>query len=161
MTTTFQTVELNEQPVHRSFRLTRPGSVAMQSQVRPALVLPDRHARSLLAAAGRQDIAHGGCFSAGPAGIQLWSGPWDGVGGSRGSAEHLGSVDWGWDTPVRHYVTIYRVVVTAAGVSAGETSDSVLQRVIDLGGLALQGEQIGVAPPRPRDPFHGRTQLAG
>ncbi|HVE75093.1 MAG TPA: hypothetical protein VNA30_08440 [Mycobacteriales bacterium] len=160
--TTPYTVELNEQPVHRSFRLTRPGSVARQSQVRPALILPDRHARSLLAAAGRQDIAHGGCFSAGPAGVQLWSGPWDGTGGtSRGTAKHLGSVDWGWDTPVQRYVTIYRVFVTAGGVNAGETSESVLQRVMNLCGQALQDEQIGFMPPRPRDPFEGRTQLAG
>ena len=123
---TVYTVE-SPQPVHRSFRLTRPGqALAVQSQVRPALVLPEREARYLLAAAQREDVSRGGVFSAGPAGIQLWSDAWDGPGGSHGSSLHLGSVDWSYDTPARHYITVYRVLVTAAGAETGLTTESVV-----------------------------------
>ncbi len=147
-------IELEPRPVHRSFRLTRPGTpVPVQSQVRPSLVLPEREARSLLAAAARDDVARGGRFSAGPAGVQMWSGAWDGAGGSHGTAEHLGSVDWSYDTPTRHYITIYRVLVTAAGVAAGETTASVLSRVMALAGLTPAGQSVSLPVPPPRDPF--------
>ena len=141
-------------PVHRSFRLTRPSDkVAVQSQIRPALVLPEREARALLAAAGREDVSRGGVFSAGPAGVQVWSGEWDGPGGSHGTASHLGSVDWSYDTPARHYITVYRVLVTAAGAAAGETTDSILARVLSLTGLGANGSTLSMAVPPPRDPF--------
>lgn len=152
---TVHTIELQQpKPVHRSFRLTRPGAnVALESQVRPALVLPEREGRALLLAAQREDVSRGGCYSAGPAGVQVWSGPWEGVGGSRGESQHLGSVDWSYDTPVRHYITVYRVLVTAAGVEAGETTSSLLARVLGLAGLGASGEILSMSVPPPRDPF--------
>ncbi|MCW2499143.1 MAG: hypothetical protein JWN87_819 [Frankiales bacterium] len=152
---TVHTVELEEpKPVHRSFRLTRPGSnVALESQVRPALVLPEREGRALLSAAQREDVSRGGSYSAGPAGVQVWSGPWEGVGGSRGESLHLGSVDWSYDTPVRHYITVYRVLVTSEGVRAGESTQSLLARVLGLAGLGVGGETLSMPAPPPRDPF--------
>ncbi len=152
---TVHSVELESpRPIHRSFRLTRPGvNVSVESQVRPALVLPDREGRALLAAATREDVSRGGCYSAGPAGVQVWSGPWEGLGGSRGDAVHLGSVDWSYDTPVRHYITVYRVLVTTDGVRAGETSHSLLGRVLGLAGLDAEGSVLALPVPPPRDPF--------
>jgi hypothetical protein len=149
------TVELEQaKPVHKSFRLTRPGSaVALQSQVRPALVLPEREGRALLAAAQANDVSAGGHYSAGPAGVQIWSAPWEGVGGSRGESLHYGSIDWSYDTPVRHYITIYRVLVTAVGVDAGESTQSVLERVLGLAGLGAGGEVLSLPVPPPRDAF--------
>jgi hypothetical protein len=155
---TVYTVE-SPKPVHKSFRLTRPGTGhAVSSQIRPALVLPEREARHLLSAATREDVSSGGVFSAGPAGIQLWSGAWDGPGGSHGSAQHLGSVDWSYDTPARHYITVYRVLVTAAGAEAGLTTEAVLTRVMALGGLTAEGATLTMAVPPPRDPFRS-TEL--
>jgi hypothetical protein len=67
----------------------RPGAVAvpaLASQVRPALVLPERETRELIAAARASDVGQGGSFAAGPAGVQIWSGSFDGPSGSRGAA---------------------------------------------------------------------------
>ena len=152
---TIHTVELAEpRPVHKSFRLTRPGqNVALESQVRPALVLPEREGRALLVAAQREDVSRGGCYSAGPAGVQVWSGPWEGLGGSRGDAQFLGSIDWSYDTPVRHYITVYRVLVTTQGVATGETTHSLLSRVLGLAGLDAAGQVLSMPVPPPRDPF--------
>ena len=152
---TVHTVKLAEpRPVHRSFRLTRPGQdVAVESHVRPALVLPEREGRALLLAVQREDVSRGGCYSAGPAGVQVWSGPWEGPGGSRGDALHLGSVDWSYDTPVRHYITVYRVLVTTPGVQAGESTHTLLSRVLGLAGLGATGEMLKMPVPPPRDPF--------
>jgi len=151
---TLYTDQLEPQRGHRSFRLTRSSErVAVARQVRPAVVLPDREARALLAAAEREDVAHGGCFSAGPAGVQVWSGPWNGRLGSRGSSEHLGSVDWSYDTPSRHWITIYRVLVTAKGEAAGATPEAVLQRVLALADVRTPVDGLRLLDPPARDPF--------
>jgi cation transporter-like permease len=132
---------------------------ALSSHVRPALVLPERETRDLLEAAARHDVARGGCFSAGPAGVQVWSHGFDGPGGSPGTALHLGSVDWSYDTPVRHYVTIYRAMVTAAGVERNETTSSVLQSVLSLTGIPLEGQRVQMAQAPARDPFRRRVAV--
>lgn len=152
---TMHTIELHApKPVHRSFRLSRSGDeLALQSQVRPALVLPEREGRALLVAAQREDVSRGGRFSAGPAGIQLWSGPWEGAGGSRGDAQHLGSVDWSYDTPIRHYITVYRVLVTSSGVTAEHTTATILEQVLALAGIDTRGDVLSLPVPPPRDPF--------
>jgi hypothetical protein len=149
---TVYAVERDQRPVHRSFRLTRSTGGAGATQVRPALVLPERQARALLAAAERGDVSRGGCFSAGPAGVQVWSGPWDGILGTHGSSEHLGSVDWCYDTPNRHYITIYRVMVTARSAAAGVSTSVLLDRVLSMAGLDT-GPEGELAPAPVRDPF--------
>jgi hypothetical protein len=137
-----------------------PGAVAvpaLASNVRPALVLRDREARELLAAARAQDVGVGGRFSAGPAGIQVWSGPFDGPNGTHGSAVHLGSVDWIYDTPVRYYATIYRAMVTAQGVATQHTPHTILDSVLTLTGLTVEGTRLTMPMPPPRDPFRRRA----
>jgi len=155
---TVHVVERDTAPVHRSFRLTRRSTqTSVASQVRPALVLTETQARALLAAADRGDVGRDGCFSAGPAGVQLWSGPWDGELGTHGTSEHLGSVDWCYDTPTRHYITVYRVLVTARGAEAGQTTSGLLARVLAMAGVE-SAVQAQLVPPPPRDPFRaGRT----
>jgi hypothetical protein len=130
---------------------------ALTSQVRPALVLPELQARALLDASSRDDIMAGGCFSAGPAGIQVWSGPFDGADGARGTAILLGSVDWTYDTPAKHWALIYRAMVTQDGIEHGETTTSVLARVLALTGLSIEGDRVQLPMPPVRDPFRRRT----
>ncbi len=153
---TVPTIELDAKPQHRSFRLTRPGA-AVETAVRPALALPEQEGRALLEEAARADVSRGGCWSAGPAGVQLWSGPW--VDGRRGGTEHLGSVDWSWDTPVRHYITVYRVLVTASGAAAGLDAERLLSQVLALGGITPDtGAPVPTGVPAPRDPFRSRRR---
>ena len=133
----------------------KPNAVAvpaLASQVRPALVLAERQARSLLDAAAANDVARGGLFTTNPACIQVWDRPWDATSGP-GESVHLGSVDWSYDTPVKHYVTIYRAMVTDAGHATGETTLSILGRVLSLTGIPLDGARVTLATPPARDPF--------
>ncbi len=125
---------------------------ALASHVRPSLVLAERESRELLAAAALHDVGMEGRYSAGPAGIQVWDGPFNGPSGTHGSAVHLGSVDWSYDTPAKHYVTIYRAMVTQAGVDAGETTFSILAGVLALGGLPADGSRFTRPTPPARDP---------
>ncbi len=127
---------------------------ALSSTVRPSLVLREAQARALLDAAARADVSRGGTFSSGPTGVRLWSGPFDGTDGGPGSALMLGGVDWTYDTPNRHWVMIHRAMVTAEGLAAGESTTSVLGRVMALCGLSMDGEVLSVPKAPPRDPFH-------
>jgi len=129
---TAHTVHLPGPAAHRSFRLT-PREVRTEQQ--PDVVLPAMEAQALLLAAKQEDVSKGGCFSPGPAGVQVWDGPWNGVGGRVGTAAHLGSVDWSWDQPAEGFVTIYRVLLTAAGAKAGLTTNALLDTVLRLTGL--------------------------
>jgi hypothetical protein len=146
------------QPVHLRLKTDAIAVPALTSQVRPALVLPERQARALLDAAGREDVGAGGCFAAGPAGIQVWSGPFDGVGGGKGTAVHLGSIDWTYDTPAKHWAMIYRAMVTHDGVARGESTTTVLARVLALTGLSIEGDRVALPAPPVRDPFRRREQ---
>ncbi|MGH8970075.1 MAG: hypothetical protein ACRDV1_09030 [Actinomycetes bacterium] len=134
---------------------------ALASHVRPALVLAERESRELLASATRNDVGTGGPYAAGPAGIQVWDGPFNGPSGTHGTAKHLGSVDWSYDTPAKHYVTIYRVMVTQAGIDAGETTLTILSKILSLGGLPADGSRITIPVPPARDPFRKVAAQAG
>ena len=133
----------------------KPNAVAvpaLASHVRPALVLAERQARALLEAAAINDVTRGGLFTTNPACIQVWDRPWDGP-NEAGTAVHLGSVDWSYDTPVKHYVTIYRAMVTDSGHAINETTLSILGRVLALTGIPLDGARVSMAAPPARDPF--------
>jgi hypothetical protein len=129
---------------------------ALASNVRPALVLAERESRQLIAAAKEHDVGLGGIFCSGPTGIQVWDQAWNGPETTPGDAIHLGSVDWTYDTPVKHYVTIYRAMVTELGVAAGETTLTVLTKVLGLTGIPIDGARISMPAPPPRDPFRRR-----
>ena len=125
---------------------------ALSSQVRPALVLAERQARALLDDAAANDVSKGGVFTTTPACIQVWDRPWTNP-NEPGEAVHLGSVDWSYDTPVKHYVTIYRAMVTGNGNDAGETTLSILGKVLALTGIPLDGARVTMPAPPARDPF--------
>jgi hypothetical protein len=44
-------------------------------------------------------------------------------------------------------------MVTAAGVACGESTTTVLARVLALTGLSVEGDRVTLAVPPPRDPF--------
>jgi hypothetical protein len=126
---------------------------ALASQLYPALVLPEREARDLLAAVAQADARRGGRFTSGPAGTQVWSGPFDGTDGGHGNAVQIGTVDWSQDTPARHYLTLLRSAVTAAGVAVGESPASVLHHVLALTGTSVEPERLRTPSAPARDPF--------
>ena len=130
---------------------------ALTSHIRPALVLNEHETRTLFAAIDQQGVRNGGLFASGPSGVQFWSGPFDGADGGPGTARHLGSLDWNLDSPAKHYATVYRAMVTADGVEYGETTASVLARVLALAGLSVEGNRVAAAIPPPRDPFRARA----
>jgi hypothetical protein len=157
---TLHVTQLEAKTEHKSFRLTRPGGSPTAREVRDDVIVPADRARAILAAATQRDVANGGVYSPGPAGVQLWSGAWNGPTGGPGTAEHLGSVDWSWDAPTTGLVTVYRVMRTDAGVTRGLTTDQILDCVLALaGGEAVHRTSAPSAAslPLPRDPFRAES----
>jgi hypothetical protein len=114
------------------------------------LVFAEEQATRLLRAAEEQDVAAGGVFSAGPGGIQVWSEPWNGDGGTSGSSVQLGSVEWTANAPTRSCITIHRCVVTRAGRDRGVGPADLLQRVLALAGLTRDPNRANLAAADPR-----------
>ena len=114
------------------------------------LVFAEEQAIRLLQAAEEQDVAAGGVFSAGPGGIQVWSEPWNGEGGTSGSSVLLGSVEWTANAPARTYITIHRCRVTRAGRDRGIEPADLLKRVLDLAGLPKDTASANLAGADPR-----------
>ena len=113
------------------------------------LVFAEEQAIRLLRAAEEQDVAAGGVFSAGPTGIQVWSAPWDGEAGTRGSSVQLGSVEWTANAPTRSYITIHRCRVTRAGQALGIEPADLLRRVLNLAGLSPDAVRANLASADP------------
>jgi hypothetical protein len=128
------------------------------NRVRPALVFPQEEAGRLLKAAKAQDVTAGGVFSAGPAGVQVWSEPWNGEDGTMGTSVHLGSVDWTYNTPTQFYITIYRCMATHEGHTRGLEAADVLKRVLDLVGLPIEGVRASLHDSPVVDPFRAAGQ---
>ena len=114
------------------------------------LVFAEEQAVRLLRAAEEQDVAAGGVFSAGPGGVQVWSEPWNGEGGTSGSSVRLGSVEWTANAPTRAYITIHRCRVTRAGRARGIEPADLLKRVLDLAGLPFDAARANLAGADPR-----------
>jgi hypothetical protein len=126
---------------------------AFVSQIRPLVMLPAPDSARLLQGAANHDVRAGGYVAAERVAAQVWSGPFDGPRRSPGTALHLGSVDWLHDFPARDEITLRRVILTHAGVAAGETTVTILDRIVALAGLAVDPQRVATAVAPARDPF--------
>ena len=92
--------------------------------IRPAAILDERAAAQVLQQLRRLDVYAGGVWHATSSLWQRYDAPWDGVGGTRGEAQLLGSIAVMYDSPHRHEITIYRVTVSENGLDQGWTVES-------------------------------------
>jgi hypothetical protein len=122
--------------------------------IRPAALLDERAAASVLKEMDRLDVSVGGLWSASSALWQRFDRPWDGPGGTRGSSTLVGSIAVMYDAPNRHQITIYKVTVTDAGRTAGWTVEAVCDDALGWVGLSLATcPRAELAQPPLRDPF--------
>ena len=138
-------------------RTAQPGPWAIRWQGGPSPIPGARRGAGLPRGAGRPAAAGGRgagrgrrrVFSAGPGGVQVWSEPWNGDGGTSGSSVQLGSVEWTANAPTRSYITIHRCRVTRAGRARGIEPADLLKRVLDLAGLPHAAARANLAAAEP------------
>ena len=125
--------------------------VASEQVIRPAAVVPERAARAIMEWLGEHDVTGGGCWLHDISCVQRFSGPFDGLGGMRGSAVLLGSIHMVWD---RWDATIFRANVTEPGLQAGFTVTRLCDELLGVAGLSLatcpRAELVDAPVP---DPF--------
>jgi hypothetical protein len=126
--------------------------------IRPAAIVPERAARVLMAWVAVHDVTHGGVWAHDIGYFKRFSGPFDGVGGMRGSAVLLGSIHVTWD---RYDVTIFRVSITDEGAARGMTVEGLCDELLQHADLTLATCPRADLTPAPLpDPFRKSHYLS-
>ncbi|MFB9376262.1 hypothetical protein ACFFKU_13290 [Kineococcus gynurae] len=114
----------------------RPAPGEITEVVRPAAIVPEESARSILVELALRDVQHGGVWQAGPSLWSRWDRPWNGTENLAG-AELIGRIHVAYGTPTRYEITVYRVTVTAFGAQLGWTVETLCDEALGHGGLRL------------------------
>lgn len=118
--------------------------------IRPAAILPEQAARTVLVELAVRDVRSGGVWHATPTLWRRYDAPWTGA-DTPGEALLLGSLQVAYGTPTRYDITIYRATITQDGVDQGWDLQSLTDEALGYGGLTLATcprAQLA-APPRP------------
>jgi hypothetical protein len=120
-------------------------------------VLGEAAARAVVRELESRDVSRGGVWSASSGLWQRYDVPWDGVGGSRGSAQLVGTVAAVYGSPNKYDITIYRVTTTDHGRACGWSVERLCDDALQYADLSLATcpRAALVAPPSP-DPFRRR-----
>jgi len=125
--------------------------------IRPSAVLADQLAKQVVRELESRDVSRGGVWSVSPGLWQRYDRPWDGAGGTHGSATLVGSIGAVYGTPSKYDITIYRVTVTEHGQATGWTVEGVCNdalQYVDLTLATCPRTRLAAAAP---DPFKRRT----
>ena len=125
--------------------------------IRPSAVLAEKAARSVLAELESRDVSRGGVWSASSGVWQRYDEAWNGVGGTRGTAQLVGTIAAVYGTPSKYDITIYRVTTTEHGRTVGWSVERLCDDALQYADLTLAScpRAALVAPPTP-DPFRRR-----
>jgi hypothetical protein len=125
--------------------------------IRPAAILDERAAAQVLQQLRRLDVSAGGVWNATSSLWQRYDAPWDGVGGTRGDAQLLGSIAVMYDSPHRHEITVYKVNVSVFGIEQGWTVESLCDDALIWAGLTIATcPRAELGSPPENDPFRER-----
>ncbi len=122
--------------------------------LRPSAVLGEAAARAVVRELETRDVGRGGVWSASSGVWQRYDRAWDGVGGSRGAAQLVGTIAAVYGTPSKYDITIYRVTTTDHGRAEGWSVERLCDDALQYADLTLATCPRAplVAPPTP-DPF--------
>ena len=114
------------------------GDVAVTEVIRPAAVLPETAARTVLVELALRDVRSGGDWASSPTLWQRYDRPWNGPGAlSPGDSELVGSLQVSYGTPTKYAITIYRATVTTFGTTHGWTVEALCDEALGYGGYTL------------------------
>jgi len=110
---------------------------AVTEIIRPAAVLPELAARSILMELAARDVRAGGCWEAEATCWRRYDRQWNGPGGTQGTAELLGTLQIAYGSPTKYEITVFRATVTAAGARRNWTVSLLCDDAFSFGGLTL------------------------
>src|SRR4051812_49477720 len=100
------------------------GAGELTKVIRPAAVVPEASAAAIIKQLSMRDVSRGGVWNVSATLWQRYSGAWDGIGGTTGSAVLIGSIPGAYETPVRNHHTIYPVQITESRPDSGWTVEA-------------------------------------
>ncbi|MDQ1748106.1 MAG: hypothetical protein QOD07_2369 [Frankiaceae bacterium] len=103
--------------------------------IRPAAVVPEEAARTILMQLSLRDLTLGGVWEAEPAQWRRYGAPGQDERGE--DAELAGTIQIAYGVPTRYEITIFRATVTAAGHRLGWTVESLCDEALAHGELSL------------------------
>lgn len=121
--------------------------------IRPAAIMPETAARSVLSELAMHDVRGGGLWRSTPTLWRRYDRPWA-THEEPGAARLLGSLQVAYGTPTRYDITIYRCTITVEGQQAGWHVQNLTNEALGFGGLDLATcprAQLN-APPKPFRP---------
>jgi hypothetical protein len=122
--------------------------------IRPAALLDHDATRAVLKALSDNDVAQGGVWNATVGLWQRYDVPWDGAGGTSGSARLVGTIATIYGAPTKYEILIYRVTVTAYGAEHGWSVEGLCDDALRWAGLTLADcPRAGVETAPGSDPF--------
>jgi hypothetical protein len=122
--------------------------------IRPSALLAAREAQKVLAELESRDVSRGGIWSATPGLWQRYDVPWDGMSGTRGSSQLVGTIGVVFGTPTKYDITIYRATVTEHGLATQWTVDRICDDALQYAGQTLASCPRINLPQPGADPFH-------
>lgn len=137
-----------------------PDEGAVTEVIRPAAVIPEEAARAILMELALRDVRVGGLWEAEPTVWRRFDKPWDGVNGTSGTAELIGTIQIAYGVPTRYEITLFRATITTLGSLAGWGVSDLCDEALRFGKLTLATCPRAdlKAPPRP---FRFHDALAG
>lgn len=124
--------------------------------IRPAAVIPEQAARTILMELALRDVRVGGVWDAEPSVWRRYEGPWEGD-GTPGSAQLIGTIQIAYGVPTRYEITIFRATVTRFGSDQHWTVNQLCDEALSVGGLTLENCPRADLRPPPA-PFKFRSQ---
>ena len=124
--------------------------VAVTEVIRPAAVLPESAARTLLVELAVRDVRADGHWWSSPVLWQRYDRTWDTPEGP-GSSRLVGSLQVTYGSPTKYAITIFRATITVTGVELGWSVESLCDEALGFGGYTLAGCPRAdlKAPPQP------------
>jgi hypothetical protein len=120
------------QPMHEL-----PGEASITEVIRPAAIVPEEAARTILVELSLHDVRSGGHWLANPSSWHRYDRPFvDDP--SPGQEPHLiGTIQIAYGTPTKYEITIFRVSVTRFGSEQGWSVRSLSDEALAFGDLSL------------------------
>lgn len=137
-----------------------PDEGAVTEVIRPAAVIPEDAARTILMALALRDVRVDGDWEAEPTVWRRFDRTWDGPNGTPGSAELLGTIQVAYGVPTRYEITLFRATITTLGSQQGWSVNDLCDEALGFGGLTLETCPRADLKPPPR-PFHFHDAIAG
>jgi len=125
--------------------------------IRPSAVLAEAAARAVVRELETRDVSHGGVWSASSGLWQRYDVAWNGIAGTRGTAQLVGTIAAVYGTPNKYDITIYRVTTTDHGREQGWTVERLSDDALQYADLTLATcPRAALVPPPTPDPFRRR-----